>query len=393
MNIAIFCHDFKSSGANLSLIDWLKDADKVNYNFIVILPRYNKQYYELLEKIGINNIIIGHFMVITKKLYKLSFIDIIKEFIKKVYALFFNNVMYVFIEKKLKKYNVDIIHSNSFSIMAGAKISKKMNIPHIFHVREFMEEDHQITHYNKNKIKKYCKESYAIFISDVIANKYRKKYNFIYDRVLYDKIHYDCSYLKKRKFMEDGCCNIIIVGTISKNKGHLDAIMCIRELNKNNINSKLFICGSGPLEDNLKKFVKDNNISNVKFLGYQNNVVEIRKNMDIALMCSNSEALGRVTIEAQYYENLIIGANCGCTPFLIDNNSTGFLYNKLEKNDLFNKVKKCIENKKRSEQIILNAKTKAIARFDKDISKDIIGMYEFILKNRDNDKVIKLGGN
>ncbi len=388
MNIAIFCHDFKSSGANLSLVDWLKDADKEKNNFIVVLPRFDKEYYVLLKNAGINNIIVGYFMVITKKLYKLSLIDKIKEIIKKIYALLLNNIMYIFIQKKLKKYDVDIIHSNSFSIMAGAKIAKKMHIPHIFHVREFMEEDHQITHYNKKKVKNYCNESYAIFISDVIANKYRKIYKFIDSIVLYNKISYDYSYEKKRKFMEDGCCNIIMVGTLSKNKGHIDAIKCIKELNKNNINSKLFICGSGPCEENLKKFVKVNNLNNIKFLGHQNNVIDLRKNMDIALMCSYSEALGRVTIEAQYYENLIIGADCGCTPYLIDNNNTGLLYSRFKKDDLVNKITECIKDRKKSEKIILNAKSIAIKRFNRDISKDITDMYKSII-NLEKNKIFK----
>lgn len=101
--------------------------------------------------------------------------------------------------------------------------------------------------------------------------------------------------------------------------------------------------------------------------------------MDIALMCSENEALGRVTVEAQYYENLIIGANCGCTPFIIDDGITGYLYDKNISDDLFWKIKDSIDFCEKSRTIIADAKIMARSRFDKNISKDIMDIYDKIL--------------
>jgi glycosyltransferase involved in cell wall biosynthesis len=48
------------------------------------------------------------------------------------------------------------------------------------------------------------------------------------------------------------------------------------------------------------------------------------------LMCSHSEAMGRVTAEAMAYGRPVIGFNGGATPELIEPNKSGLLYNNLQ---------------------------------------------------------------
>lgn len=383
--IAIFCHDHMLSGANLSLLDWISDFDFSKNELIIVLPRYNKGTCEAFYKKGVKKIIIGHYIVKTKKLYKLNLKSKIKECLKYVYFKTFNILFEMILISKLKKENIKLIHSNSFAVYLGAKIAKKMDVHHIWHIREFMEEDHQITHYNKNLITNLCEYSHAIFISDVIANKYKKIYNFKDSFVIYNKILYDNSYLKKRIFMEDDVCKIIMVGTLSKNKGHIDALNALKKLNDSDYNCVLYICGLGPYDDFLKDYVETEKISNVQFLGHISNVNEIRKNVDIALMCSENEALGRVTVEAQYYENLIIGANQGCTPYIIKDKITGLLYEKNKENDLFNKLVYCINNRNACINIINNAKSVALNTFNRNICDDIVDIYFKLLDDEESD--------
>lgn len=382
MNIAIVCHDHRPSGANLSLIDWLKDVNRDEINLTVVLPRYHKQFIDMLRTVGIKDIIIGHYVFSVKKLYKPSIKDFIKDLIKLAYAAFFNKFMYNIVAFKLKKRNIILIHTNSFATMAGAYISKKINVPHIFHVREFMEEDHQFTHYKQEKVKKYCENSYAIFISDVICHKYLEKYKFIDYIILYDQIFYESSYKKEKKFLENETCNMIFVGTLAKNKGHIDALNCLKKMNETGKNANLYICGVGPYGELLRTYVKDHNINGVYFLGYRKDTLELRKKMDIAFMCSSQEALGRVTVEAQYYENLVIGANCGCTPYLIENKKTGLLYCKNIEDDLYNKVIYAINHKAEMERIIDCAKKKSINKFSGKIAHKIFDFYSEILSGK-----------
>lgn len=373
MNICIFCHDLKMSGANMSLYDWLKDSGDSKNNYIVVLPRNNRETKNKFEKIGIK-VLTGFYKPVHKNLYKTRGYKSIKLIASKIYAALFNNLSYYFLYRKLKKMNLDIIHSNSFATVSGVKVAIKLKIPHVWHIREFMEEDHQIQHLFKNSIKKFCQYSSAIFISDIIEEKYIKNYQFKNYKVIYNRIEYDKLYKKDRRFMEDGFCNIILVGTLSKNKGQMDAIKAIQKLNSLKYRCKLFICGTGPNEKELKKYVSTSKISNIMFMGQVSTVTELRKNMDIALMCSEKEALGRVTIEAQYYENLIIGANCGCTPFIIEDNRTGLLYEK-GLNNLSDKIIYCMEHKEKYLPIIREAKKRALNTFNVNIIQKIENFY------------------
>ncbi len=378
-NITIVCHDHKKSGANMSLLNWLKDVDKEKYNITVVVPRYNQEFFLDLKKVGVYKIINAHYIVRFKKLYKRCLSEKIKDTLKMIMSIL-NPINLFILTKKIKKTGVDIIHTNSFSVTYGYLISKKLKVPHVWHIREFMEEDHQITHLNNKKISEYTKNSYAIYISDVIKNKFEFRYQFKRSYLIYNKIEYDNMYKKEKAFYSDNKCNIIIVGTLSKNKGHMDAIKLI-EMNSNigKYKMTLYIVGDGPYKKELIGYVKRKKIKNIDFLGHRNDVINLRKKMDIALMCSRNEALGRVTVEAQYYENLVIGANCGCTPYIIRNNKTGYLYEINNIDELYKIVEKAIVNKKETKKIIENAKKISLQKFNCDISKKILDIYKAVL--------------
>ena len=41
------------------------------------------------------------------------------------------------LKKKIKKMNIDVIHSNTSVIDVGAKVAKQLGIKHVWHFREF----------------------------------------------------------------------------------------------------------------------------------------------------------------------------------------------------------------------------------------------------------------
>jgi glycosyltransferase involved in cell wall biosynthesis len=64
----------------------------------------------------------------------------------------------------------------------------------------------------------------------------------------------------------------------------------------------------------------------VDFLGYSSDVGNIRKDYDIAVVASKSEAFGRVTIEAMHSKMTVVASDCGANPELIENGKNGFLF-------------------------------------------------------------------
>ncbi len=376
-SILIVCHDYYMSGANMALFDWIRNIKSKKYNLIILLPRYNKEVKELFEKNGCE-VIIGNFVIALKKLSKGTMKSNIKEIIKLILSYTLNKIQKYRLKVALKNKNVVLIHSNSFAVTLGCELAMHMNIPHVWHIREFMKEDHQIQHYNMKKIDKLCEYSHAIFISNVVK-EYYKKVNFKTKNIIYDNVFYKNDYKKNRKFMEDGKCNILLAGTLTENKGQLEAIKALEKITKlKEIN--LMICGKGPSQEQLKRYVDKNNLKNIKFLGHVVELEDIRKQVDIALNCSNKEAFGRITIEAMYYENLIIASNTGCNVELVGKNNYGYLYEKGNIQDLANKIIYAIENVIEVEQIVHNAKEYAIANYNVNISNKIFELYLDILR-------------
>lgn len=382
INVAIICHDHCLSGANKSLLDWITTANKDKYKIICIIPRKNKQFEERCKKNNIE-LVVGNYFVTVKHLYNLSIKENIKNIIKNLLRIYINPISFLILKSKLKKKKVKLIHSNSFAVTFGIKMAIKMKIPHVWHIREFMEEDHQIKHFeSEKKIKEYCKYSNAIFISDIVKTKYDKCFDNENKNVIYNKIEYDEKYNKERKFGENNQFNILMAGTLSNNKGQMDAIMAIQELKKQKYqNIKLYICGIGDNERNLKNYVKNNSLEDIiQFKGQVSNLTEFRKIIDIALVCSKSEALGRVTIEAMYYRNLVVGANAGCTPYILTDNQTGILYESGSHKELADKIKNIINNKDDCIRIIEKAQKEAIDKFyNINYSNEIFKIYEKIL--------------
>ena len=199
MNICIFCHDAYMSGATLALYDWIS-CDKCN-NYLIVLPHENRKspFYDLNNVRVVN----GHYYMVVKDFKRISFIHKIKKIVKIIYNLTYRKYYRKELEKKIKSWNPNIIISNSFTILDGVEVANDLGIEHIWHIREFMELDHQIRHYNMKKVGKLAHKSHAIFISKVIKNYYVDKYDFLSNTVIYDQVKVPINNEKRKYFAND----------------------------------------------------------------------------------------------------------------------------------------------------------------------------------------------
>ena len=369
-NIVFVCHDYKLSGANASLIDLIEENN--NNNYYCILPRHNKEMEIALKEKSVK-VIVGYYTVPVNNLNS-NITRYIKDLIKYLYSMTFNYISLFAICLFLKKRNIDIIHSNSFATIYGAQLARKLKVRHIWHIREFGEEDHQFKHFKYPNSLKLLNNSYRIYISHSIEKKYQKILNNNCYKVIYDKIYYDKNYVKQKELYENEIV-IMIAGTIAENKGQMYAIKATESLYKKGYKLKLLICGEGPNKLDLEKYVQKNNLNYIYFLGQVKNLNEVRKNVDIALVCSKNEALGRVVVEAMYYENLVIASNSGAIPEYIDDNVTGLLYEKENLLNLIEKLEFAINNQRISKKIISNAKEYSVKKFSNSIYKEIQKIY------------------
>jgi len=371
MKIVIFTHESNLSGANRSLIDYLQD--NLNDKIHVVLARKNNEFEKKLQDLKVEYSIINQYFIVDQVKFNL------KQKIKNVIKHILNILNYKSVKKtftKLSKESFDVVLSNSFTTLMGYKFSRIIKKPHFWHIREFMEIDYGIKHPKRVKIADMCRNSHAIFISNSIKNYYLSKFDFLSHTVIFNKISFDKKYIKEKMFL-DNPISILLVGSLHKGKGQLDAINAYKIL-KNKYDIKLTLCGDGPEFKNYKKYCVENNLD-VTFTGYINNVLEIRKNSDIALVCSQNEALGRVTIEAMYYENFVIGTRGGETPYLIKDYGLTYQYGRAEM--LADCIDKVIKDREFFLGKIFKAKQYAIDNFSEPIypklRKHIINTLHF----------------
>lgn len=123
--------------------------------------------------------------------------------------------------------------------------------------------------------------------------------------------------------------SIGIIGWIWDIKNQLEAIKAIHQLNNANVKLKII----GGIKDEvyyqqLLKYINDNNLRDrVEFCGLKKNIFEEYKKLDILVLCSITEALPTVIIEALSCGIPVIAANCPVGPTEILNNSNyGIIY-------------------------------------------------------------------
>lgn len=124
----------------------------------------------------------------------------------------------------------------------------------------------------------------------------------------------------------NNCIKFLTVGRLSTEKGLTDLLEAVSRLPKNR-SWHLTIVGSGPEEANLKKFVKEKNLSEyVLFAGHQNSVENWYLTSDVFVLTSYYEGLPTVLVESSHYGLPIISTNCESGPSeIIKNGKNGVL--------------------------------------------------------------------
>lgn len=121
---------------------------------------------------------------------------------------------------------------------------------------------------------------------------------------------------------------ILFFGRLSIEKGVKTLIDSIKD-----INYKLIILGTGPIENELKEYTRTNNISNVEFKGF-------KQGEELLDYIRNSRC---VVLPSEWYENgpysametmslgkPLIVSNLGGLPELVENNKNGYIYRSKE---------------------------------------------------------------
>ena len=374
----------KASGAFLSMVN-LCLLLKTEYNFepIIIIP-CKGDGGELLEKSGIVYRYVKTFNWVFEKNQSVGILTWLKVVVK----ILFNMGQLFQLVSIAKVYRTQLVHINASDSYVGLLIGKILKVPVVWHIREFIVEDHEERFWSERLFRTFlgCADA-VVFVSKAVHNKYKDS---IYDPksyIVYNGVDEKKFFYIRDKLFEKDKIVITIIGRICKNKGQVELLKALK-LAERFVNKKMeiWIVGRGSEKD--EKELRDSISalllkSDIIYKGYMEDIFEVYRNTDIYTMCSKSEAFGRTTVEAMMSGCLVIGADSGCTPEIIDDGVEGFLYDKGNIESLSNTIRKAIEEVDKSKIIAKNGQIKAVTYYKKsDNAKKITEIYNILFDRR-----------
>lgn len=350
INVVVVAHESMINGASFSLLN-LIDKLEDKCNFIVITPYDRGKFVDALATRNVKVYYVPFERWIKYK--DENFKNEKKKWRRK--DNFKNGLLAKEMAKILKNEKVDLIHSNTSVVDFGYRLSKLLKVPHIWHIREFGEDDfsmYPLCSYRKY-FKKICdKNNYLVCVSKCLMDKFKnKKKNKI--QVIYNGV--DSKNINDKKKYPTNKDKLICLqtGMINKAKGQDITIKAFEELyNEGYKNIELLLAGSGNIYD---LGIEKKNRKWLKVLGQVNNIEDIRKNVNVEIVSSKKEAFGRVTVEAMMGAIPVVGSNSGGTKELIKDNENGLLYEPGNYEDLKDKIKYLYDNRKEIKRLGVNA--------------------------------------
>lgn len=357
--VSFLSHSAMKCGAELSLLSLVTGLTKRGMLCHVFLPEEGPLYEELrLLPVSVDIIPLPRWTIATGENRK--------ELSRAISLSSMN------LAQKLSFYKPDILYTNTQVICQGAIASRILGIKHVWHFHEFGEKDHNFSFFlDFISRKRYMlRHSDVAIFNSVTLQKYfgdgnvprnsYVAYNVV-DFLGRGETSHTLGCFKNRESLK-----ILLVGQIHIGKGQMDALMAVKNvLEKKPGSVELHIVGQTIDElyyQSLLKYIKDEELElSVFFDGFIENPSAFFHQTDIVLVCSESEAFGRVTAEGMLCGKLIIGKNTGATPELIEDGKTGLLYSDYK--DLSVKIISILEDENRFSEIGHAAAQKAKDQF------------------------------
>lgn len=359
MRVCFVSHSAGKYGAELALLELLSGLVELGVDCKVLVPEKGP-LLAALDRLHIEWRVIGYPVWVSEPRHRGIFRSI-KRTRKTLFWL-------VPTAWTIATWHCDIIYTNTAVVSVGALAAWLVRRPHVWHLHELgycHKHLFDLGEYAPRLIERLS--AGVIVVSHAVENEYVRyispqKLHIIYQAVtlqdrneslpdrIADKHRFQCA----------------IVGSLHPLKGQQDAIAALAELGHRGIDAELLIVGTGDkrFRNSLEEYVKYQGLEErVVFQGYVDNPAPLMRTVDVILMCSRSEAFGRVTVEAMLAGKPVIGTASGGTAELIQDGKTGLLYEPGNPNELATKIQYLFENPDKRSALGTAARIWAAGRF------------------------------
>lgn len=377
MKVCFVSHSCQLGGAETALletIEVLKEAGVTCYVLVLGHGPLNEE----LDRIGVANIELpfGRWMGVGTD-------SILQQFVMflKTMAVLLPAVIQV------KRWGCQMVYTNTVTIYFGALIAWVLRLPHIWCFQEFGFEDHRLKFFCGDKMAWSLinrLSSACIACSHAVEKKYRNHLSRPPLTTFYYSMHRfkpttDVAHI----FNPDAIFRCVIIGALNEGKGQDQAIKAVAILVCRGLNVELRILGKGgkTYTESLLALIKEHHLEDrVKLEGHVKNPASFINRADVLLMCSRSEAFGRVTIEGMLSGKPVIGSDTGATAEFIRDEFNGFLYRQGSPADLADKITLLAKDKVKAQSMGENGKNWATQTFSKELhTADVLKVLNRLL--------------
>lgn len=339
-NILFIHQSAELYGSDKTLLLLIKHIDKKKFCPVVVLPNNGPLKIEL-ERENIE-VYIAPVIKLHREMFKLqNLIKFLKQYKQGFFVLNHLNNTYQF----------ELVYSNTLAVLLGFLFSRKKGIKHIWHIHEIILSP-KIATKIFNFLIRSKSNSFTIYNSIATASfwessfRKRKNYKVISNGLEIpqeDMLTNEIIDVRNKLLGVNDEIVIALVGRINKWKGQFILSEAFYNLTKKHTNLKLIFVGSTTdnqlfiLKDLTSK-IKEYNIENkVKIIPFQSNINKVWSAIDIAVVPSvEPEPFGLVAVEAMLAKKPVIAFNHGGLTEIVKHNSTGFL---VEPNNLEELIK------------------------------------------------------
>ncbi|MBU1087432.1 MAG: glycosyltransferase [Candidatus Omnitrophica bacterium] len=271
----------------------------------------------------------------------------------------------------LKRENIDLVHLHSTRV--HAIIAKLLRIPVVERIN--MTRHKYIWSFSKfvfiDRLMSCFVDRFIIVSEalkrDMIKRKISKrKLLTIYNGIDWNELTEPSEIIKTKRELSLSDDDIVIgvIGRLVKQKGHKYFIEAAVSILEKFPKAKFLIVGNGPLEKDLKSFVKKAGIdNNVIFTGFRNDIANLLEIMDIFVLPSIWEPLSNALLEAMAIGKPIVATNVDGTAEALNHNYSGLLIKPEDSSEIAKAVVKLLENKEKALKMGMAAKEVVKARF------------------------------
>ena len=331
--VLYICHTpTHCGGAALSLLNLIHSiADAVCP--IVVFPDKGI-VYDLFKSKGIECKVVPFDFTSLPELHSKSFVSLLRRFVRKLIIMNHNRHAVSMLCKIVDDYNIQIVHSNSGVFTIGASLARRKGIKHVWHLREFQDLDFGLKPMMgmKRFRSKVAKADAVISITDAVSRHFGMK-DKSNGHVLWDAVK-SLNEVEQVSAKKKGKYFFFCSAILCESKGVSFAIEAFAKSGLALKGYELVLAGEtiddvlmSKLHRDLARFDIE---KSVDFIGYQSDTVPYFKEAAGFLMCSESEGLGRVTVEAMFYGCPVIARRSGGTSEIVTDGDNGFLFDNVE---------------------------------------------------------------